>query len=89
MKFDEAVFYAAVQLILAAAEHDGEAAAGGVAEFGGHAGGVGLYFRDGVEAGRDDWKKVVGMFDGDEMMKRIDEHGAAIRRAERRKARRG
>ncbi len=41
------------------------------------------------EPGRDDWKKAVGMFDGDEMMKRIDEHGAAIRRAERRKARRG
>ena len=41
------------------------------------------------EPGRDDWKSVVGMFDGDEMMKRIDEHGAAIRRAERRKARRG
>ena len=42
-----------------------------------------------IEPGRDDWKKVVGMFDGDEMMQRIDEHGAAIRRAERRKARRG
>lgn len=39
--------------------------------------------------GRDDWKSVVGMFDGDEIMKRIDERGAAIRRAERRKARRG
>ena len=38
--------------------------------------------------GRDEWKSVVGMFDGDEMMKRIDERGAAIRRAERRKARR-
>lgn len=42
-----------------------------------------------VEPGRDDWKKVVGMFDGDEIMKRIDEQGAAIRRAERRKALRG
>ena len=41
------------------------------------------------EPGRDDWKKVVGMFDGDEMMERILERGAAIRRAERRKARRG
>ena len=41
------------------------------------------------EPGRDDWKSVVGMFDGDDVMKRIDEHGAAIRRAERRKARRG
>ena len=39
--------------------------------------------------GRDDWMKVVGMFHGDEEMKRIDEQGAAIRRAERRKARRG
>jgi hypothetical protein len=37
--------------------------------------------------GRDDWKSVVGMFDGDEMMERIIERGAAIRRAERRKAR--
>ena len=41
------------------------------------------------QPGRDDWQKVVGMFDVDEMMKRIDERGAAIRRAERRKARRG
>ena len=41
------------------------------------------------QPGRDDWMTVVGMFDGDEMMKRIDEHGAAIRRAERRKVRRG
>ena len=39
--------------------------------------------------GRDEWKSVVGMFDEDEMMKRIDERGAAIRRAERRKAQRG
>jgi hypothetical protein len=39
--------------------------------------------------GRDDWKSVVGMFDGDAMMERIIERGAAIRRAERRKARRG
>jgi len=38
---------------------------------------------------RDDWKKVVGMFDGDKVMERIDARGAAIRRAERRKARRG
>jgi len=41
------------------------------------------------EPGRDDWMKVVGMFDGDEVMKRIIERGAAIRRAESRKARRG
>ena len=40
------------------------------------------------QPGRDDWMSVVGMFEGDETMKRIDEHGAAIRRAERRKARR-
>ena len=39
--------------------------------------------------GPDDWKKVVGMFDGDEVMTRIDRRGQAIRRAERRKARRG
>ena len=37
--------------------------------------------------GRDDWMTVVGMFDGDEEMERIVERGAAIRRAERRKAR--
>lgn len=41
------------------------------------------------EPGRDDWKQSVGMFDGDEGMKRIIERGAAIRRAESRKARRG
>lgn len=39
------------------------------------------------EPGRDDWKKSVGMFDGDEVMKRIIERGAAIRRAESRKTR--
>ena len=38
------------------------------------------------EPGRDDWKSVVGMFDGDDGMARILEQGAAIRRAERRKA---
>lgn len=48
-----------------------------------------LLSRQPREPGRDDWKSVVGMFDGDEMMKSIDEEGAAIRRAERRKARRG
>jgi hypothetical protein len=48
-----------------------------------------LLARQPPQPGRDDWKKVVGMFDGDEMMERIIEHGAAIRRAERRKARRG
>ncbi|MBE2284230.1 MAG: hypothetical protein IAE77_12305 [Prosthecobacter sp.] len=41
------------------------------------------------EPGRDDWKKSVGMFDGDDLMKRIDAQGAAIRRSEGRKARRG
>lgn len=41
------------------------------------------------QPGRDDWKKSVGMFDGDDLMKRIIERGAAIRRAESRKARRG
>ena len=39
--------------------------------------------------GRDDWKSVVGMFDRDATMERIIERGAAIRRAERRKVRRG
>ncbi|MFN0076687.1 MAG: hypothetical protein ACKVY0_09450 [Prosthecobacter sp.] len=41
------------------------------------------------QPGRDDWMTVVGMFDGDEVMKRIIERGASIRRAESRKARRG
>ena len=35
------------------------------------------------------WRKSVGMFDGDEVMKQIIERGAAIRRAEGRKAKRG
>ena len=43
----------------------------------------------GQEPGRDDWRVVAGMFEGDEGMKRIDEQGASIRRAESRKARRG
>jgi hypothetical protein len=48
-----------------------------------------LLARTPPQPGQDDWKKVVGMFDGDEMMERIIERGAAIRRAERRKAKRG
>ena len=48
-----------------------------------------LISRQPREPGRDDWKSVVGMFDGDDEMARILEHGAATRRAERRKARRG
>ena len=39
-----------------------------------------------VEPGRDDWKRVVGMFDGDKGMERIIERVTAIRRAERHKA---
>jgi len=35
------------------------------------------------------WRKSVGMFDGDAVMKQIIERGAAIRRAEGRKAQRG
>lgn len=35
------------------------------------------------------WRMSVGMFDGDEVMKQIIERGAAIRRAEGRKAKRG
>jgi hypothetical protein len=39
-------------------------------------------------AGGKDWRQTVGMFSGDEVMKRIDEHGRKWREAERRKARR-
>ncbi len=35
-----------------------------------------------------DWRCTVGMFSGDEVMKRIDEEGRKWREAERRKARR-
>jgi hypothetical protein len=34
-----------------------------------------------------DWRNVVGMFAGDEVMKRIDEAGRKIREADRRKTR--
>jgi hypothetical protein len=34
---------------------------------------------------RKDWRRTVGMFAGDEVMKRIDEEGRKIREAERRK----
>jgi hypothetical protein len=36
-----------------------------------------------------DWRSTVGMFSGDEVMKRIDEAGRKWREDERRKARRG
>lgn len=36
-----------------------------------------------------DWRRTVGMFSGDEVMKRIDEAGRKWREAEYRKARRG
>jgi hypothetical protein len=35
-----------------------------------------------------DWRRTVGMFSGDEGMKRIDQEGRKWREAERRKARR-
>jgi len=34
-----------------------------------------------------DWRSTVGMFTGDEIMKRIDEHARRYREADRRKAR--
>jgi cell division protein FtsB len=34
-----------------------------------------------------DWRRTVGMFAGDEVMKRIDAAGQAVREAERRRAR--
>ena len=33
-----------------------------------------------------DWRSTVGMFSGDEFMKRVDEHARKFREAERRKA---
>jgi hypothetical protein len=38
--------------------------------------------------GKKNWRRTVGMFSGDEAMKRIDEEGRKWREAERRKARR-
>jgi hypothetical protein len=35
-----------------------------------------------------DWRRTIGMFSGDEVMKRIDEHARKFREADRRKARR-
>jgi hypothetical protein len=35
------------------------------------------------------WRRSIGMFDGDQIMKQIIERGAAIRRAESMKAKRG
>ena len=40
------------------------------------------------EAGRDDWKSVVGLFANDPIMKEIDEEARKIREADRRRARR-
>lgn len=40
------------------------------------------------EPGRDDWRKVVGMFPADDpVMKQIDEEGRKIREADRERAR--
>jgi len=41
-----------------------------------------------IEQAAGAWRKSVGMFDGDQIMKQIIDRGAAIRRAEGRKARR-
>ncbi len=38
-------------------------------------------------AQKPDWRSTVGMFTGDEVMKRIDEHARRFREADRRKAR--
>jgi hypothetical protein len=37
---------------------------------------------------RKDWRKTIGMFTGDEIMKQIDEEARRFREADRRKARR-
>lgn len=36
--------------------------------------------------GRDDWRRVVGMFAGSDFMKQVDEEGRKIREAERAQA---
>ena len=36
-----------------------------------------------------DWRSVVGMFEGSEFMRQVDEEGRAIREADRRAAREG
>jgi len=41
------------------------------------------------DAPRKDWRRSVGMFDGSEFMKQVDEEVAAMREAERRAAREG
>ena len=38
---------------------------------------------------RNDWRQTIGMFTGNELMKRIDSAGQAIRRKERAQAKRG
>jgi hypothetical protein len=44
--------------------------------------------RLGREPGRDDWKRTLGMFANDPIMKEIEEEGRKIREADRRRARR-
>lgn len=41
------------------------------------------------EPGRDDWRKTIGMFRDDPLMKEIDEEGRKIREADRERARLG
>jgi len=41
------------------------------------------------DAPRKDWRRSVGMFDGSEFMKQVDEEVAAMREAERQAAREG
>ncbi len=41
------------------------------------------------EPGRDDWRKTIGMFRDDSVMRQIDEEGRKIREADRERARRG
>src|SRR5437899_2211983 len=49
-----AILQAAVELIRAAAEDNGQPAAGGVSELGGHSGGVGLHFGNRIDARSND-----------------------------------
>ena len=49
-----------------------------------------LMSRTPMQPGRDDWRKVVGMFPADDpVMKQIHEEGRKIREADRERARRG
>lgn len=48
-----------------------------------------LMSKTSMEPGRDEWRKTIGMFRDDPVMRQIDEEGRKIREADRERARRG